>query len=76
MTMWIKFLALLLPDAKALLRDLYHYYGGDVGKARVALRRIRDHGARLDDEEERIDARLDAVRAAEDAELVETTKKG
>jgi hypothetical protein len=62
---WIRFLAMLLPDAKDLLRELFRWYKGDVDKARAALVHIRNHGVRLDVGEAEIDRRMQAVRDAE-----------
>lgn len=59
---WLRFCAALWPDAKDLLRELYRFYKGDVGKARGALLKIRNHGLRLDEAEIEIDARMDRAR--------------
>lgn len=62
---WLRFFAALWPDAKQLIADLYRWHRGDVSAAREALSRIRDHGQRLDEEQELVDARMQAVRERE-----------
>lgn len=64
-TSWPLFLIQMWPVAKELLRELHRWTQGDVDKATEALRRIRDHGFRLDEAEEAIDARIQAVRDRE-----------
>lgn len=73
-TGWIRFAAALLPDAKDLLRDLWKWHKGDIPAARAALLKIRDHGMRLDEAEEQIDARMQAM-AVEDAEVLDPKTK-
>jgi hypothetical protein len=65
MTSWPRFLIALWPVAKELIRDLYRLHQGDIEKATTALQRIRDHGARLDEAERALDARIEAVRGRE-----------
>lgn len=62
---WVRFFALLLPDVRDLIKELYGWYKGDVDKARSALIHIRNHGLRLDIAEAEIDERMNRARAAE-----------
>lgn len=64
---WLLFLRQVWPDAVDLVKDLYDRFHGDVDKTKAEIRRIRDHGARLDAAEQEIDARIEAVKAREKA---------
>jgi hypothetical protein len=55
----------MMPAATDLLRDLHRLTGGDVALSKQAIRRIRDHGYRLDQAEAEVDARIQAVRDRE-----------
>ena len=54
----IKATTALLPDAIALVRALLDRMNGDVSAVRRELRRIEDHGARLDVAEASFDERI------------------
>jgi hypothetical protein len=60
----------LLPDALALVRTLLERFQS-VPEARAELRRIRDHGARLDAAEDVYEARI----AAADRERAERARE-
>lgn len=56
----VKATAQLLPDAIRLVQVLIERFGS-VGEVRAELRRIQDHGARLDAAEAELDARMAAA---------------
>jgi len=62
---WTRFVLAMTPVVMDVLRDLYRLTRGDVEKSKVAIRRIRDHGYRLDQVEAEVDARIQAVRERE-----------
>lgn len=62
---WPRFLVSMYPLAKALIEDLYRWHKGDVVAAKAALRRIREHGLRLDEAEAELDKRVDAIEDAD-----------
>lgn len=62
---WARYLITMMPAATELLRDLHRLTGGDVALSKQAIRRIRDHGYRLDQAEAEVDARIQAVRDRE-----------
>lgn len=64
-TSWTRFLIQMWPVVKELLHELYRWHKGDVEAATQALRRIKDHGLRLDEAELAVDARIAAVRDKE-----------
>lgn len=66
-TSWPLFLIQMWPVAKELLRELHRWTQGDVEKATAALRRIKDHGLRLDEAEAAVDARIEAVRKRDES---------
>lgn len=59
---YMRFAWQLRPVVTEVLKKLYELTRGDPTKAAAVLRRIPDHGQRLDPAEAAVDARIQAVR--------------